>query len=43
MTEKGGAPLKIEVETLGGHASVPPKHTGRELLLPQSFATPDEG
>lgn len=30
MTEKGGATLKLEVETLGGHASVPPKHTGRQ-------------
>ncbi|ORY32180.1 putative carboxypeptidase s precursor [Naematelia encephala] len=32
VTEKGSANIEITVETLGGHSSVPPEHTGIGLL-----------
>jgi Gly-Xaa carboxypeptidase len=40
MTEKGNAPFKIEIDTTGGHASVPPKHTGRAWPLPRNLPPP---
>jgi Gly-Xaa carboxypeptidase len=32
MAEKGAVNVQIKVETLGGHSSVPPVHTGSKLL-----------
>lgn len=30
MAEKGSVNVKVKVESLGGHSSVPPRHTGSE-------------
>ncbi|WVR07064.1 hypothetical protein IAU60_004103 [Kwoniella sp. DSM 27419] len=43
MAEKGAVNVKIKVETLGGHSSVPPAHTGigiMALLLSELEANP---
>ncbi|WVO16200.1 hypothetical protein L204_103871 [Cryptococcus depauperatus] len=32
MAEKGSVNVRIKVETLGGHSSVPPKHTGIGIM-----------
>jgi acetylornithine deacetylase/succinyl-diaminopimelate desuccinylase-like protein len=33
MAEKGAVNVVVKVDTPGGHSSVPPPHTGSELML----------
>lgn len=40
MAEKGSVNVRVKVETLGGHSSVPPVHTGskKKMIFPYGAA-----
>lgn len=37
MAEKGSVNVKVKIESLGGHSSVPPRHTGSEFYTISTF------
>lgn len=46
MAEKGSVNVKVKVESLGGHSSIPPRHTGSEfytISICSFYASADVG